>query len=69
MKTDKEMAHEYVMLQLSKPQSILSGRSVDSVIRDAWGYIDAMNIEADKRKVVGLPEAIQDSGTLTSSPT
>ena len=50
MKTDREMAHEFAMMQLSKPQSLLSGRSVDGVIRDAWEYIDTMNAEADKRE-------------------
>lgn len=50
MKTDREMAHEFAMMQLSKPQSLLSGRLVDGVIRDAWEYIDTMNAEADKRE-------------------
>ena len=68
MKTDKEMAHEFAMMQLSKPQSLLSGRSVDGVILDAWEYIDTMNAEADKRKLSGLPDALKtaDSPQLKS---
>lgn len=52
------MAHEYVMNYLSSPSC--ENTTVSNIIAVAWEYADAMQAEADKRVVSGLPEALQD---------
>ena len=60
---DKEnRAHDYAKILLASNHSFDSS---EHLAREAWEYADAMQAEADKRKVVGVPEVIQDSRSLT----
>lgn len=49
MKTKLEMAHEYA-LQLSKNPSVTATHNDKDIASRAWGYADAMQVEADKRE-------------------
>lgn len=53
MKTKRDYAHEYAveMLKRGDPES--------RIALDAWKLADAMQAEADKRVVKGVPEVIQ----------
>lgn len=58
----EKRAHDYAKILLA------SGHSFDGsehLACEAWELVDAMQAEADKRKVVGVPEAIQDSRNMT----
>ena len=55
-------AHDYAKILLASNHSFDSS---EHLAREAWEYADAMQAEADKRKVVGVPEVIQDLRSLT----
>ena len=63
---DKEKrAHDYAKILHA------SGHSFDGsehLAREAWELADAMQAEADKRKVAGVPEAILESRSPTKDP-
>ena len=51
MKTKLEMAHDWMMKHDD------GSMSVEVVVFKAWAYADAMQAEADKRELKGLPDA------------
>lgn len=56
---DKEKrAHDYAKILLASNHSFDDN---EHLAREAWELVDAMQAEADKRKVVGVPEAIRES--------
>lgn len=46
-------------------RGVLDMSDISDCATDAWLLADAMQAEADKRKVVGVPEAIRESRSLT----
>lgn len=60
---DKEKrAHDYAKILLASDRCFDGS---EHLAREAWELVDAMQAEADKRKVVGVPDAIQESRSLT----
>lgn len=57
MKTKLDMAHEYAMKHAGNSNSTLT--TVNLQVEYAWSYADAMQAEADKREIKGVPEALQ----------
>ena len=60
MKSKIDMAHEMIIAMQSR-EPITDMALLKKL---GWRYADLMHDEADKRKVSGLPEAIQDTGTI-----
>ena len=58
----EKRAHDYAKILLTSEHSFDGS---EHLAREAWELADAMQAEADKRKVVGVPEAIQESRSLT----
>lgn len=56
-----EMAHDYLKVLLTQNTS----RTVGEAVETAYALADAMQAEADKRKVVGVPEAIRERHDFT----
>lgn len=58
-----KMAHDYAMkyFEAALKDNADSDFNFELVSLIAWELADAMQAEADKRKVVGVPEAIQES--------
>ena len=55
MKTKLEMAHDYAMKHIQEGWDI----NYDVLVADAWQYVDAMQVEADKRKPSGFPNVLR----------
>ena len=55
MKTKLEMAHEYLL------------RFSGTTVADAWQYADAMQAEADKRELKGLPDSLRERHDFTKA--
>ena len=55
MKTKLEMAHEYAIALINSDCEM----QFDKFIRLCWNYADAMQAEADKRKVSGIPDVLR----------
>lgn len=56
------MAHEFAMKLIGNPSTPL--KDTDSIVRAAWYYADAMQAEADERKVTGLPDVLKVSNSI-----
>ena len=55
------MAHDYLKVLLTQNTSRTAGEAVET----AYALADAMQTEADKRKAVGVPEAIRERHDFT----
>ena len=55
------MAHDYLKVLLTQNTS----RTVGEAVETAYALADAMQAEADKRKAVGVPEAIRERHDFT----
>ena len=63
-----KMAHDCILALLKNTHANhghLSLTEVENIVETAWVISDLHQAEADKRKVMGVPEAIQDSRKMT----
>ena len=53
---------------LNNPSIKINSETIEQMVLYAWECVDLMQTEADKRKVVGVPETIRESRSLTKDP-
>lgn len=51
-----QMAHEYAILHLAKPENV--GVEDSEIVAWAWDYVELMQAEAEKREDKSRPEAL-----------
>lgn len=64
MKTKEQMAHDCILALLKSTHANhghLSLIEVENIVETAWAISDLHQAESDKRKVVGVPDAIRES--------
>lgn len=56
-----QMAHEYFQETIKFIRENSINHEFNEIIKESWEYADAMQAEADKRAVKGVPEALQQT--------
>ena len=64
MKTKIDMAHDYAMALVLSPD-FDDDMSLSAFVKHVWKYADKMQVEEDKRKVGGAPDAILNLSNST----
>ena len=57
----EQLAEKLMVGMLNNPSIKINSETIEQMVLYAWECVDLMQAESDKRKVVGVPEAIQDS--------
>ena len=57
----EQLAEKLMVGMLNNPSIKINSETIEQMVLYAWECVDLMQAEADKRKVVGVPEALQQT--------